>query len=75
MSRQLFSIAVLGWLIWFNPVSAQVPQVLYTWNGTGDIRDWDHTQTANTTTLTNNVSGELTITELGDPEDPLGRAP
>lgn len=71
MLRHHFFIAVLGWLTFYGLASAQIPQVLYTWNGTGDIREWDHTQTANTTTLTNNIAGQLTVTELGDPEDPL----
>jgi hypothetical protein len=71
MSRQRFFIAVLGWLACHSFASAQIPQVLYTFNGTGDIREWDHTQTANTTVLTNNIAGELTVTEMGDPEDPL----
>ena len=39
MLRQRFSIAVLGWLACVHSASAQIPQVLYTWNGTGDTRD------------------------------------
>ena len=57
--------------------NAQSPGVLYTWSGTGDIRDWASTSenNLNSTTVANTIAGELTVTELGDPilHDPGGR--
>lgn len=48
---------------------AQTPGVLYTFAGTGNVRDWAATSenNVNATTILNGSDGELTITELGDP--------
>jgi hypothetical protein len=69
MRRVLFLATSLV-LVTLAPAAAQVPRTLYTWPGTGNIQDWDHTETANATTLTNTIAGELTVTELGDALDP-----
>jgi len=48
--------------------SAQSPGVLYTFPGTGNTQLWlsDGSNQVNQTTLTNNIAGQLTVTEMGD---------
>ena len=45
--------------------AAQSPSVLYTWSGTGDIRQWFKGFGTNTITLANTTAGELTVSETG----------
>jgi hypothetical protein len=61
-------IAVMGLLATCGVASGQSPRVLYTWEGTGNIREWasDGSSQVNHTTLTNAIAGELTVTETGD---------
>ena len=42
---------------------AQSPGVLYTWDGTGDIREWKRNFGDPNVALANTTAGELTITE------------
>src|SRR4051812_9450234 len=59
-------LAVLGlFTLLPTSVNAQSPSAVYSWNGTGDIRQWFKSFGANTVTLANTNAGELTITETG----------
>lgn len=44
---------------------AQSPSAIYTWNGTGDIRQWVKNFGANTVAFDNSNAGELRIIETG----------
>ena len=44
---------------------AQLPSVLYTWDGTGNVRGWGKNFGTNAVTLSNTIPGTLTITETG----------
>jgi len=57
-------VAVLGLACW-STAYAQAPDVLYTWDGTGDIRDWKKNFGTNDALLDNSIAGELTIFEIG----------
>lgn len=60
---------LLGTVLWLLSTSAlaQSPRVLYTWEGSGDVRGWFKNFGANDVTLENTTPGELTVTETGAP--------
>lgn len=64
-----FALTVLAGLVGggLHTAHAQSPQVLYTWEGTGNVQDWARNFGDNTVTLDNNTPGILTITETGTP--------
>jgi hypothetical protein len=49
----IFSFAALACLFVASQADAQSPSVLYTWPGTGDIRQWGKHFGTNTVTLSN----------------------
>src|SRR6188508_3148558 len=60
--------AVLGlFSLLLARANAQSPSALYTWNGTGDVRQWFKSFGTNTVALANTNAGELTVTETGAP--------
>ena len=67
--RRLF-IALLAVLGCCASAAAQLPGILYTWPGTGDVAEWSSGGT-NLATVSNSIAGQLTITEMGDELDPL----
>jgi hypothetical protein len=51
--------------------NAQLPSTIYTWPGTGDVRQWaSDSGSVSFSTLNNNTAGELTIEEKGDEFQP-----
>src|SRR4029079_16911657 len=72
MTRSLFSFALLGLVVSCGFASAQTPSSIYTWNGTGNIRDWryDAGGGPNFTLFSNTTAGQLTVTEIGDEFQP-----
>lgn len=50
---------------WGNVAQAQLPGVLYTWNGTGNIQQWKQNFGTNLSLLDNLTAGQLTIIETG----------
>jgi hypothetical protein len=68
MRRKRFTLALSVLMVSCGYASAQTPSAIYTWNGTGDIRDWryDPGGGPNYTLLSNTTPGQLTITEVGD---------
>lgn len=50
---------------WGNVAQAQLPGVLYTWNGTGNIQQWKQNFGTNLGLLDNLTAGQLTIIETG----------
>jgi hypothetical protein len=68
MSRRVLCTSLVFFaLVTCSQSFAQSPSVLYTWNGTGDVRQWFRSFGTNTITLDNNTAGELTVTETGTP--------
>jgi len=59
------AVTVVAALAWGNVAQAQLPGVLYTWSGTGNIQQWKQNFGTNIGTLANTIDGELTITETG----------
>src|SRR5436309_2821483 len=57
-------------LVGYGEVSAQAPGVLYTWNGTGNVAGWVDGAGPNFGAVSNNIPGQLTVTESGDALDP-----
>lgn len=61
----------IGWLAvaamfgWSSLAQAQLPGVLYTWSGTGNVQQWKQNFGTNIGTLANTIDGELTIIEGG----------
>ena len=71
MLRQRFLVAVFVWLTSCGFALAQLPSVIYTWNGTGDTREWNvDASSVSFSTVSQNTAGELTIQELGDEFQP-----
>jgi len=68
--RRTFLLFATVILLWTGTTVAQTPGVLYTWPGTGNTQDWLRSGSANSTTLTNTIAGQLTVTEMGDALDP-----
>ena len=63
---------LIGFLLvtgWCGLAHGQSPGVLYSWDGTGNIRNWvsDYADSTIEPPLSNTVPGELTIQELPDP--------
>ncbi|MBL9161854.1 MAG: PEP-CTERM sorting domain-containing protein [Planctomycetaceae bacterium] len=52
-------------LAWGSIAHAQLPGVLYTWNGTGNIQQWKQNFGSNLGLLDNLTAGQLTIIETG----------
>lgn len=71
MRRHRFFFALFSTLVCSGLASAQSPQVLYTWAGTGDIAQWIGGSSSNTATVANTTPGLLTVTEMGDELNPL----
>ena len=70
MKRNLL-LAVFGVLAYVGVASAQSPSVIYTWNGTGNPRSWGRGGgQPNFVELSNNIAGQLTVTEVGDQFEP-----
>lgn len=58
--------AVLGLVsLLLTRANAQSPSAVYSWNGSGDVRQWFKAFGTNTVTLANTNAGELTVTETG----------
>lgn len=71
MLRAHFVWAVLGTVLSCGLAAGQSPSVLYTWDGTGNLQNWQRsTGQPNFTVLSNSTPGQLTITEQGDEFDP-----
>ena len=57
-------------LIGYGELFAQGPGVLYTWPGTGNVAGWVDGAGPNFGAVSNNIAGQLTVTESGDALDP-----
>ena len=68
MKRSLIGLIVIGlWGLSSYPAVSQSPNALYTWSGTGDVRQWQKNFGTNSVALDNGVAGELRVTETGSP--------
>jgi hypothetical protein len=67
-SSVLFGVAIA--LLGSGPVFGQAPGVLYTWGGTGNVAGWVDGSGPNYANISNNIVGQLTVTESGDALDP-----
>ena len=71
--RRIFIVAAAV-LSGTTVVQAQSPATLYTWNGTGNVQDWEAppvTAGPQVATINNNIAGQLTVVETGlhDPDN------
>jgi hypothetical protein len=64
----LFGVAIA--LLCTGAVFGQAPGVLYTWGGTGNVAGWVDGSGPNYANISNNIAGQLTVTESGDALDP-----
>ena len=69
--RLSFILAFVAFVLCCVNASAQTPGIIYTWPGTGDVREWVAGSSGNATTVTNSTAGQLTVVEMGDPLEPF----
>ena len=66
LRRLVNFFAVLGLVsLLLTRANAQSPSAVYSWNGSGDVRQWFKSFGTNTVTFANTNAGELTVTETG----------
>ena len=67
MKRRSLYLSIVCLLATCESALAQAPGIIYTWNGTGDVRGW--VETTGFGVISNTTAGQLTLVE-GDPLDP-----
>jgi hypothetical protein len=67
--RLSFLLAMVVCVVCCGVSLGQSPGTIYTWNGTGNTRDWRRGGTS-FALLSNTTAGVLTVTEVGDEFDP-----